>query len=198
MCRQKNPNVMFELGLRLAFDRATIIIKDDNTTYNFDTSPIEHLTYPRDLRYSLINTFKEKLLSKIRATYQKSLESGYSTFLKSFIRYKPKLEVKAIPGEQYIIKTLQILSQQVAELKSRHDIAELPIPRPVPSVDAQEQILDLFRDYRNVNPILTRDLDNPEFLKGFMRFVEKKNRFLTPRDVINAMGPLKTAYKVCA
>lgn len=42
----KNPNVMFELGLRLAFDKATIIIKDDATNYNFDTAPIEHLTYP--------------------------------------------------------------------------------------------------------------------------------------------------------
>ena len=29
----KNPNVMFELGLRLAFDKPTIIIKDDATAY---------------------------------------------------------------------------------------------------------------------------------------------------------------------
>ena len=27
----KNPNVMFELGIRLAFDKPTIIIKDDKT-----------------------------------------------------------------------------------------------------------------------------------------------------------------------
>src|SRR4051812_37518392 len=33
----KNPNVMFESGLRLAFDRPTIIIKDDKTSYSFDT-----------------------------------------------------------------------------------------------------------------------------------------------------------------
>jgi len=44
--RAKNPNVMFELGMRLAFDRPTIIIKDDKTSYSFDTSPIEHLEYP--------------------------------------------------------------------------------------------------------------------------------------------------------
>lgn len=42
----KNPNVMFELGLRLAFDKPTIIVKDDKTSYSFDTSPIEHLEYP--------------------------------------------------------------------------------------------------------------------------------------------------------
>jgi hypothetical protein len=51
----KNPNVMFELGLRLAFDKATIIIKDDATNYNFDTAAIEHLTYPKisDIRLSI-------------------------------------------------------------------------------------------------------------------------------------------------
>src|SRR3954468_16217721 len=32
----KNPNVMFELGLRLAFDKPTVIIKDDKTDYSFD------------------------------------------------------------------------------------------------------------------------------------------------------------------
>src|SRR5690348_8591438 len=48
----KNPNVMFELGMRLAFDKPTIIVKDDKTDYSFDTSPIEHLGYPRDLRFS--------------------------------------------------------------------------------------------------------------------------------------------------
>lgn len=43
----KNPNVMFELGMRLTFDKPTIIVKDDCTSYNFDTSIIEHIDYPR-------------------------------------------------------------------------------------------------------------------------------------------------------
>jgi hypothetical protein len=68
----RNPNVMFELGLRLAFDKPAIIIKDDKTGYNFDTSPIEHLEYPRDLRFSRIADFKETLAEKIQATRKKS------------------------------------------------------------------------------------------------------------------------------
>lgn len=47
----KNSNVMFELGMRLAFDKPTVIIKDDKTDYTFDTGVIEHITYPRDLRF---------------------------------------------------------------------------------------------------------------------------------------------------
>jgi hypothetical protein len=43
----KNPNVMFELGMRLAFDKPTLIVKDDKTDYSFDTGIIEHVPYPR-------------------------------------------------------------------------------------------------------------------------------------------------------
>ena len=67
----KNPNVMFELGMRLAFDKPTIIIKDDKTDYSFDTSVIEHVAYPRDLRFTKILKFKETLKSKIISTYEK-------------------------------------------------------------------------------------------------------------------------------
>jgi hypothetical protein len=81
----KNPNVMFELGLRLAFDKPTIIIKDDGTDYSFDTAPIEHVDYPRDLRFSHIVSFKKRLTEKINATLAKSRsDSSYTTFLKHF------------------------------------------------------------------------------------------------------------------
>ena len=59
----RNPNVMFELGMRLAFDKPVIIIKDNVTPYSFDTSPVEHLTYRRDLRFSSIGDFKVRLSS---------------------------------------------------------------------------------------------------------------------------------------
>lgn len=68
----KNPNVMFELGMRLAFDKPAIIIKDDKTNYSFDTSPIEHLEYPRDLHYPSIQAFKAKLREKVIATHEAS------------------------------------------------------------------------------------------------------------------------------
>jgi hypothetical protein len=61
----KNPNVMFELGLRLAFDKPTIIIKDSATKYSFDTGAIEHLEYPKDLRFAPIVEFKETLGPKL-------------------------------------------------------------------------------------------------------------------------------------
>ncbi|WP_180044654.1 MULTISPECIES: hypothetical protein [unclassified Acinetobacter] len=39
----KNANVMFELGMRLAFNKPVVIIKDDITGYSFDTANIRSL-----------------------------------------------------------------------------------------------------------------------------------------------------------
>lgn len=114
----KNPNVMFELGIRLAFDKPTIIIKDDKTSYSFDTSPIEHLDYPRDLRYNKIEEFKTKLTDKIIKTYEKScLDNHYSTFLKHFGEFKvAKLDTKIVSKEDYILDELKNLQASIYRL----------------------------------------------------------------------------------
>lgn len=111
----KNPNVMFELGLRLAFDKPTIIIKDDKTSYSFDTSPIEHLEYPRDLRFNKIVDFKDALSEKIKATYDKSVKDpGYSTFLKHFGTFTAaKIDTKEVSKEDFIIEELKELRKSV-------------------------------------------------------------------------------------
>ncbi|TVZ23155.1 hypothetical protein JM84_2073 [Dokdonia sp. Hel_I_63] len=119
----KNPNVMFELGLRLAFDKPTIIIKDDKTDYTFDTSPIEHLEYPRDLRFTKIKKFKDNLSKKIEHTYKESQEnSNYTTFLKHFGEYKiQNLDQTKISSDQYIIDSLDSIKERIESLKSNHD-----------------------------------------------------------------------------
>lgn len=117
----KNPNVMFELGMRLAFDKPTIIVKDDKTSYSFDTSPIEHLTYPRDLRFNKIVDFKRDLSEKITATFKKSKEDiNFSTFLKHFGKFTvAKLETTEVSKEEYIIQELKDLRYTMHKLFQR-------------------------------------------------------------------------------
>ncbi len=115
----KNPNVMFELGMRLAFDKPTIIIKDDKTSYSFDTSPIEHIEYPRDLRFSRIVDFKLKLAEKIKATFEKSTnDTSYTTFLKHFGEFKvAKIDKKEVSGQEFIIDELKSIKMGMRRLE---------------------------------------------------------------------------------
>ena len=113
----KNPNVMFELGMRLAFDRPAIIIKDDATSYSFDTAPIEHLTYPSDLRYGSIQTFKQKLREKVVATHASAKNPNYTTFLKHFGKFVvAEIETKPVSKEDFIVEEIGALRSEVRGL----------------------------------------------------------------------------------
>lgn len=115
----KNPNVMFELGMRLAFDKPTVVVKDDLTGYSFDTSPLEHLGYPRDLRFASIVEFKTKLTSKIKSTYSKSLDKDtYNSFLKNFGHFTvAKLEEKEVSSTEFIIDEIRSLRSQISRME---------------------------------------------------------------------------------
>ena len=112
----KNPNVMFELGMRLAFDKPTIIVKDDKTDYSFDTSVIEHLEYPRDLRFPSIVEFERQLSEKIEGTYKAATnDTKYSTFLKNFGTFTiPILNTQQISKEEYIIEQIQDIKRMLS------------------------------------------------------------------------------------
>ena len=110
----KNPNVMFELGIRLAFNKPTIIIKDDKTDYSFDTSVIEHLLYPRDLRFSTMVDFKSDLTRKILATVDRSKDADYTTFLGHFGEFKvAEINEKEITADKFVIDSIKKIMQRL-------------------------------------------------------------------------------------
>ncbi|MDI9870023.1 hypothetical protein [Flectobacillus roseus] len=112
----KNPNVMFELGMRLAFDKPTIIIKDELTNYSFDIGGILHLEYPSSLRHNKIENFKHDLRRHVEATYKRSkTENEYSPFLKSFGRniIAKSITNSEISESQFIIDKLNKIEQKL-------------------------------------------------------------------------------------
>jgi len=171
----KNPNVMFELGMRLAFDKPTIIIKDDKTSYSFDTSPIEHLEYPRDLRFYKIIDFKETLKDKIKGTYDKSVkDKNYSTFLKHFGEFKiAQIPEKEVSSENYLLQSIDELR---AEMRQFFRISRRPISEQSMLFDdsdfsikqATELVLSYIEMYmkeRNITDIKTLKLEDPDLFK---------------------------------
>ena len=117
----KNPNVMFELGMRLTFDKATVIIKDDRTDYSFDTGIIEHIEYPRDLRYPQIQIFKKALAERVKATYEKSIQDmEYSPFLKTFGKFQvPSISTEEVSPDVYDFNILKELQKNIELLLAR-------------------------------------------------------------------------------
>src|SRR4051812_34484589 len=121
----KNPNVMFELGLRLAFDKPTVIVKDDKTTYSFDTSPIEHLEYPRDLRFTKIVEFKDSLVEKIKGTHDRATkDKSYTTFLKHFGTFKvAQLDTEVVSQDRLVLEELKYIRELITQLPKRQEVS---------------------------------------------------------------------------
>lgn len=152
----KNPNVMFELGLRLAFDKPTIIIKDEKTGYSFDTGVIEHLNYPSSLRFNNIVDFKKELVNKINATYQKSIsDPEFSPFLKSFGKtiVPAKINSTEIPESKYILEKLELINSEIRFLKN----------------NGQNALSILDNNKNDLNPRLKRKLTR----QGVYEFIER-------------------------
>lgn len=114
----KNPNVMFELGMRLAFDKPVIIIKDEKTDYSFDTGLIEHLNYPSSLRFQDIVLFKRDLLNRAKATYEAAKDPNYSPYLKSFNKaiVPARIENIEVTDLQYLVDSVKNISSDVERL----------------------------------------------------------------------------------
>lgn len=121
----KNPNVMFELGMRLAFDKPTIIVMDDRTNYSFDTGIVEHLSYPRDLNYFKILNFQNTLKNKILGTIENARQPEYTTFLKNFGEFKvAAIKQKEGSINDLILSRLDDMSRQINVIKNNMTILQ--------------------------------------------------------------------------
>ncbi len=67
----QNPNVFFELGVRMTFRKPCILIVDSNTKAPFDVSSIKYLKYPKTLhKYELERELEIPLRKMVIASYE--------------------------------------------------------------------------------------------------------------------------------
>ncbi|CRY04958.1 TPA: hypothetical protein PXP62_000877 [Yersinia enterocolitica] len=66
----RNPNVLYELGLRQAFNKKTVLIKDQITTSPFDVQAFRYAEYDSSLRIDYVQNEIVSLAASIKATYE--------------------------------------------------------------------------------------------------------------------------------
>lgn len=166
----KNPNVMFELGMRLAFDRPTVIVKDDKTDYSFDTGVIEHITYPRDLRFSKMVAFKAQLAEKVLATHRAATENkDHSTFLKNFGTFKvASLTQSEVSADLAVFEVLSDLQREVSALRRLSESKRFS-PSNMSTSSARRRIQTLINEYIQMKPNEMPHSQNVDF----MHFLDK-------------------------
>lgn len=77
----RNPNVFYELGFRQAFNKKTVLIKDERTERPFDISSIRSFNYDSSLRIDLVDKAINEL-SKALIETQTMTDSEPNSLLK--------------------------------------------------------------------------------------------------------------------
>jgi hypothetical protein len=111
-----NPNVMFELGIRQAFDLPVVLIKDHITQNVFDIQGLRYHEYNKSLRYYDVINFQQKLSSAIITTIEESKENIANSIIRLVDIPPAKL------GEEKDVDTnslLRLVLAEVNDVKSR-------------------------------------------------------------------------------
>src|SRR5690606_22507921 len=64
----RNPNVLFELGLRQAIDKPTVLVQELGTPKIFDISPLRYTEYRKELKYREVLEDQDFIADALRAT----------------------------------------------------------------------------------------------------------------------------------
>lgn len=67
----KNPNVFYELGVRQAFDKPTVLMTDNITSAPFDVSSLRYVEYQEKMSYRDVKSAVERLTQALIETYVK-------------------------------------------------------------------------------------------------------------------------------
>ena len=76
----RNPNVLFELGVRQAFDLPVVLVQEKDTPRIFDISTINTVDYRKNLIYREVMEDREKIVDAIKET--KDNKKGINSIIK--------------------------------------------------------------------------------------------------------------------
>ncbi|HEY5328006.1 MAG TPA: hypothetical protein VIJ27_13465 [Mucilaginibacter sp.] len=124
----KNPNVLYELGIRQSFDLPVSFIKDEITTRVFDIQGFRDLEYNSSLRIDEVNSAIEMLTLNITETFEsKGQDVNSIVELLGISKAKVTKQVEISPDTDLILKSLNDISLRLGDLENKYKPKELEI-----------------------------------------------------------------------
>lgn len=112
----RNPNVLFELGLRQAFDRPVVLVQEVGTPQIFDIAPIRYIEYRREQKFREVVEDQNKIAKAITST-KEAYDKGVG--VNSIVRILALTKPASLPELQNASKdpVLQIIRAELSELR---------------------------------------------------------------------------------
>lgn len=113
----RNPNVLFELGIRQAFDKPVVLIQEKGTPKIFDIAPLRYLEYSKEMKYHEVLESQKSLQEAIEAT--KAAEGDYGN-INSIVKLMALSSPAIIPNldnSNKEVLALDVMRSQMNDLK---------------------------------------------------------------------------------
>lgn len=113
----RNPNVLFELGLRQAFDKPTVLIQEIGTPKIFDISPLRYTEYRKELKYREVLEDQDFIADAIRATKDATDKGEGVNSIVSLLSLSNPASLKEVTDND-AAKMLQIVMSEMNDLRT--------------------------------------------------------------------------------
>jgi hypothetical protein len=159
-----NPNVMLELGLRMATLLPLVLVFDGEKDYPFDIRSILHVRYPKGLNIFRMEAFVDELADKIQKVNEAQKSKEYQPFLSHF------KEVKIEPAQlnsttQSVNEVLQTVVDGMASMRNQ-----------LKAIERKSNSPDALMGLPDISELRARRADNEEkFLLLYLSQAEIPN-----------------------
>lgn len=113
----KNPNVLYELGLRQAFNRKVVLIKDKKTNRIFDIQGLRTIDYDENLRIDEVNKSIDQMSKTLIETHQSEGEINSLIQLLSLKPAELPTQINLSQESSLILDTLNDISNRMRKLE---------------------------------------------------------------------------------
>lgn len=113
----RNPNVLFELGIRRAFDKPVVLIQEKGTPKIFDIAPLRYLEYSKEMKYHEVLESQKKLQEAIEATKAAEGDSGNINSIVKLMALSSPAIIPNLDNSNKEVLALDVMRSQMNDLK---------------------------------------------------------------------------------
>ena len=118
----RNPNVLFELGIRQAFDKPVVLIQEKGNPKIFDIGPLRYLEYLKDMKYHDVLKTQQELKTAIEATKAAEGEHGNINSIVRLMALNSPATIPTLEGNNKETLALDILQTQMNDMRNMLEI----------------------------------------------------------------------------
>lgn len=122
----RNPNVLFELGLRQAFDKPTVLVQECETPKIFDISPLRYTEYRKELKYREVLEDQDIIAEALTATKEATDKGEGINSIVSLLSLSSPASLKDF-SDNDTAKMMQIIMSEMNDLRTdfRHTLRRI-------------------------------------------------------------------------